>query len=41
MIRQHIDDKIVVLTIDRPDKANSLTGDMLRDLTGRFEELAG
>lgn len=41
MIRQDIDDKIVVLTINRPDKANSLTGDMLRDLTGRFEELAG
>lgn len=40
MIGLQIDEKIALLTIDRPDKANSLTANMLRDLTVHLEELA-
>lgn len=40
MIQSETDQDIALLTIDRPDKANSLTGEMLRDLTGRLDELA-
>ena len=32
MIRSHHRDGLSLLTIDRPDKANALTADMLRDL---------
>lgn len=40
MIRLHIDYRIALLTIDRPDKANSLTQDMLRDLIAQLEDVA-
>lgn len=41
MIRLTHDEDIALLTIDRQDKANSLTGQMLRDLTAHLDELAG
>lgn len=40
MIGLQIDEKIALLTINRPDKANSLTRNMLRDLIAHLEELA-
>jgi len=33
-------DALAILTIDRPDKANSLTGAMLRDLIAHLDDLA-
>lgn len=41
MIQSESEEDIALLTIDRPDKANSLTGQMLRDLTERLDEVAG
>ncbi|RJE82471.1 enoyl-CoA hydratase/isomerase family protein [Paracoccus onubensis] len=40
MIGLQIDEKVALLTIDRPDKANSLTAKMLRELTAKLEDLA-
>lgn len=40
MIRSQLSDGLGLLTIDRPDKANSLTGAMLRDLTAALDDLA-
>lgn len=40
MIASTREDGLTILTIDRPDKANSLTGAMLDDLTARLEALA-
>ncbi|RNF34403.1 enoyl-CoA hydratase/isomerase family protein [Paracoccus methylarcula] len=40
MIQSESEEDIALLTIDRPDKANSLTGQMLRDLTAHLDELA-
>ena len=40
MIRFVNQDGLAVVTIDRPDKANSLTGRMLRDLTAAFDQIA-
>lgn len=41
MIKREVhDDELTILTIDRPDKANSLTEAMLRDLTAHLEDLA-
>jgi enoyl-CoA hydratase/carnithine racemase len=33
-------DGLAIVTIDRPDKANSLTAEMLRDLTAAFDRVA-
>lgn len=41
MIRSEQRAGLAVLTIDRPEKANSLTGAMLRDLTAHLDRLAG
>ena len=42
MIRSHHRDGLSLLTIDRPDKANALTADMLRDLLAReFPDIGG
>jgi len=38
MIKRHEADGILTVTLDRPDKANSLTEDMLRDLCTAMEE---
>ena len=38
MIRSHHDQGLSLLTIDRPDKANSLTAALLRDLQAGVEE---
>lgn len=40
MIRFVNQDGLAVVTIDRPGKANSLTGRMLRDLTAAFDQIA-
>ncbi|WCR10782.1 enoyl-CoA hydratase/isomerase family protein [Paracoccus stylophorae] len=40
MIRTEWRGGLALLTIDRPDKANSLTGAMLRDLTAALDETA-
>ncbi len=40
MIKSELRNGLAVLTIQRPDKANSLTEEMLRDLTARLDELA-
>ena len=40
MIRFVNQDGLAVVTIDRPGKANSLTGRMLRDLTATFDQIA-
>ncbi|MGB3555199.1 MAG: enoyl-CoA hydratase/isomerase family protein [Jannaschia sp.] len=39
MIRAERDDAILTLTLDRPEKANSLTGAMLADLAEHVEEV--
>ncbi len=41
MIDVRIDAYSATLTIDRQEKANSLTEAMLRDLTGHLDDLAG
>lgn len=38
MIRLHRDDDVLTLTLDRPDKANSLTAAMLSDLTAHVRD---
>ncbi|MDO5647027.1 enoyl-CoA hydratase/isomerase family protein [Paracoccus sp. (in: a-proteobacteria)] len=40
MIKCDIDDGVMTLTIARPDKANSLTGDMLSDLIAALDRVA-
>lgn len=40
MIRFVNQDGLAIVTIDRPGKANSLTGQMLRDLTAAFDRIA-
>ena len=40
MIRFVNQDGLAIVTIDRPGKANSLTGQMLRDLTATFDRIA-
>lgn len=41
MIRRHDDGPLTVLTLDRPDKANSLTREMLTDLTAHLRDVSG
>lgn len=38
MIDSHFDDGVATITINRPEKANALTGAMLRDLIGAVEK---
>ena len=40
MIAAHSQDGMLVLTLDRPDKANALTAEMLRDLTTALDGAA-
>ena len=40
MIHSVTEDGLAIVTIDRPDKANSLTAGMLRDLTDAFDRIA-
>ena len=40
MIASHSQDGMLVLTLDRPDKANALTAEMLRDLTTALDGAA-
>lgn len=41
MVRNGFADGIATITLARPDKANALTGNMLRDLSAAFDEAAG
>lgn len=41
MIRRQDEGPLSILTLDRPDKANSLTRSMLADLTAHLRELSG
>ncbi|MCQ0969353.1 enoyl-CoA hydratase/isomerase family protein (plasmid) [Paracoccus sp. TK19116] len=40
MIRHHSRDGLAILTIDRPDRANALTAEMLATLTARLDDIA-